>query len=118
MYASDPSCVTLNSTISNLLFVASVIDTKYLALLTVEVLKVFITVVVDVATVVVAAAAAPALAATARRAEEFLAVRSEDGGLMTVGAPLCVVVVRVRIDADHRRGVVDQVGVFANVVHL
>ena len=56
MYASEPSWVTLNSTISNLLFVESVIETKYFALLYVEVENVFRTVVVEVATVVVASA--------------------------------------------------------------
>ena len=54
MYASVPSCVTFASTTSNLLFDASVIDMKYLALLDVLLSNVFKTVVAELDTVVVA----------------------------------------------------------------
>ena len=48
--------MTLASTISNLLFVASVMDMKYLALLYVATANVFSTDVAEVATVIVASA--------------------------------------------------------------
>ena len=54
MYESVPSCVTFASTTSNLLFDESVIDMKYLALLTVLLSNVFITDVAELETVVVA----------------------------------------------------------------
>ena len=56
IYASEPSWVTLSSTISNRLLVESDIDTKYFALLIDEAEKVFRTDVAEEATVVVASA--------------------------------------------------------------
>jgi len=56
MYAVEPSWITLASTNSYLLFVASVADIKYFALLYTVLSNVFSTDVVELATVVVASA--------------------------------------------------------------
>ena len=67
-----PSWVTLASTTSNLLFVASVIDIKYLALLYVAFAKVFNTDVAELATVVVASTRSELLSVAPAVAKERL----------------------------------------------